>query len=75
MLHTHCTRINTHDGTKSFVAFGEIDGMQHDWKYYRAAGYRTREALLIVNRWNYIAQLTYRNPEYIYYLHTADGAS
>ena len=71
MTHTHCTRINLRDGSKSYVEFGEIDG-----KFFRAKwhnGFYTKVALLIVNRWNYVAQLQAK-VEYTYYLHTAEGA-
>jgi hypothetical protein len=75
MKHTHCTRINLRDGSKSYVEFGEIDGKDFaakcEWKNNKA--FHTKTALLIVNRWNYVAQLQSRI-EYTYYLHTAEGA-
>jgi hypothetical protein len=73
MTHTHCTRINLRDGSKSFVEFGEVDGKAFHAKWHN--GFYTKVALLIVNRWNYIAALQrIGRIEYHYYLHTAEGA-
>jgi hypothetical protein len=76
VTHTHCTRVNTNDGSRSLVEFGEIDGrdfaQKFEWKNNK--GFHTQTALLIVNRWNYISQLQRTFPDFLYYLHTADGA-
>jgi hypothetical protein len=72
MTHTHVTRIDLRDGSKSYVELGEIDGTHFDAAWRN--GFSTEVALLIVNRWNYIATLQSRI-EFHYYLHTAEGAA
>jgi hypothetical protein len=62
------------------VPFGEIDAMQDGviWHKCSAApehcGLDTTSALLVVNRWNYLAATTYSKVDYLYYLPTVDGA-
>ena len=73
LKHKSATCIDLKTNQYRKVEFGDIDG-----KMFGAVmdeeGYKTETALLIVNRWNYIATLQPRAPEYFYYLHTVGGA-
>lgn len=75
MRHTHYTRVNTRTGEIMVAPFGPEDGAR-----FKAAfvdyGYTTGAALLIVNRWNFVATIQPNpNTEWFFYLHTVEGAA
>jgi hypothetical protein len=79
-VYTHAVRKLVKSGEESLVAFGEIDGntlglpavfeSSHDGAF---KGYTRESALVIVNKWNYVATLQNR-VEFLYFL-PCEGAS
>jgi hypothetical protein len=79
MNHTHAVRVDVETGEKTDVNFGQIDGKYfhqegHTFAGGRLTSFDIETALLIVNRWNYVAQLQSTPIQWLYYLPTADGA-
>jgi hypothetical protein len=72
MNHKYAIRKIVQTGESSRVEFGEIDavgvGKQGSWH----DGFPTSVALLIVNKWNYVATLSSR-VEFVYFLPAAEG--
>jgi len=69
MIHKYCIRTIIKTGETSKVEFGEIDGAGVDRRgeFERDGGLTEHTALLVVNKWNYVATLQSR-VEYAYYL-------
>lgn len=72
MRHTHYTRITISTGLVERLPFVEDDG--HRFNAGRLDGYTENMALLIVNRWNYLASMQSVHPRFLYYLNSAEGA-
>ena len=79
-IHQYAMRIHIPTMERTAVPFGEIDAHQDGVTWHKCGcspehnGLDLQSALLVVNRWNYIAATTYSKVTHIYYLPTADGA-
>jgi hypothetical protein len=71
-IHQYAIRTRS-NGERIAVPFGEVDA-QRDIVWHRCEsdpehnGLDTEGALLVVNRWNYLAATTYSKVDYVYYL-------
>jgi hypothetical protein len=80
VIHTYAIRTRLSTGDRTAVPFGEVDAGQDGVTWYKCSadpkhcGLDTISALLVINRWNYIAATAYSKVDYFYYLPTADGA-
>lgn len=70
--HKQYTRISIRTGLVEKLPFIEEDGQR--FNAGSLDGYPTEVALLIVNRWNYLATF-HSTPSFLYYLHNAEGAA
>ena len=80
-IYTHAIRKLVKTGEETRVEFGEIDGnilglpamfeSSHDGAF---KGYTRESALVIVNKWNYVATLQPSGVEYLYFL-PCEGAT
>ena len=69
MIHKYCIRTIVKTGESSQVEFGEIDGVAsiERGEFEQQGGFTEHTALLVVNKWNYVATLQSR-VEFSYYL-------
>ncbi len=81
MRHTHAIRFNTLTGLATHVSFNTYHGSfftdRGSSNRFRDGGYSTEDALIIVNRWNYLAYLVVARRSVqadFYYLPSAEGA-
>jgi hypothetical protein len=69
MIHKYAIRTIVKTGETSKVEFGEVDGagVGRRGEFEHEGGFTEHTALLVVNKWNYVATLQSR-VEYAYYL-------
>lgn len=71
MRHTRYTRITVSTGKVETLRFVEDDG--HRFNAGSLDGYTENVALLIINRWNYLASMQSVHPRFLYYLNSVEG--